>query len=400
MERLIILGASALQVPLIKQASKMGYYTTVFDFNPEAIGIQYADDFYRISTIDEKQVFNQAKELKPKAILTAATDMPMRAVAYASEKLGLTSISYETAVISTDKALMAEKLASESVNSPRFIQIDNDNLNNLDVLISKLTFPVIIKPVDSSGSRGVIKVTDKSDLEQAIIYSKEYSKMGKIIIEEYIEGDEVSVEVLINDGNIFVIAITDKVTTNSPHFVEVGHYQPTKFSNSIQERIKKTTIDAIKALKINSGAAHAELRIKNGKPYIIEVGARLGGDYITSHLTPLNTGVNMIEGLINIATGNNLNIKTVNKSASYAIRFIPLEQTGIFKGISNLNLITEQFKENIVETVIYPDLNSQVEYSNSSNSRLGHFVLVAKNRNELEEIFNNIVGKLSIEIES
>lgn len=399
MERLIILGASALQVPLIKQASKMGYYTTVFDFNPEAVGIQYANDYYQISTIDETQVFNKAKELKPKAILTAATDMPMRAVAYASEKLGLPSVSYETAVICTDKALMAEKLALENVRSPRFIKIDNDNSDNLNELVAKLTFPVIVKPVDSSGSRGVIKVTDKSNLEQAVIYARRYSKVGNIIIEEYIEGDEVSVEVLINDGNIFVIAITDKVTTNSPHFIEVGHYQPTHFSNKIQEKIKDTTIDAIKALKINSGAAHAELRIKDGKPYIIEVGARLGGDYITSHLTPLNTGFNMIEGLINIATGNILNINIAPNNSSYAIRFIPLERTGIFKGISNLNIVTEHFEENIVETVIYPELNSQVEHSNSSNSRLGHFILVAKNRDELEEIFANIIAEIAIEIQ-
>ena len=162
MKRLMIVGASVLQLPAILKAKEMGLEVAVVDFNPEAIGIPYADKYYNASTMDEDAVLAAAEDYQPDGIMTLATDMPMRGVAKASDKLHLHSISYETAVNATDKYDMIKAFKAYGVPSPWYYDVDT--LEELKALDGKVTFPCIIKPTDNAGSHGVAKVYSFEEL--------------------------------------------------------------------------------------------------------------------------------------------------------------------------------------------------------------------------------------------
>lgn len=226
MKKLFILGASVLQLPAIIKAKEMGLYIGVADFNPKAVGIPYANDFFEVSTIDEEGIYQAAKKFKADGIMTLATDMPMRAVAYSTSKLGLVGISYETAIKATDKGKMIEAFEVAGVEHPWFY-ILND-IKALDKIESRIQYPCISKPLDNAGSRGVTLIQNHRQLKDAVAYSSSSSREGGVIIEEYLHGNEVSVEIMVVDGIVHVLQVTDKLTTGAPHFVEMGHSQPSR----------------------------------------------------------------------------------------------------------------------------------------------------------------------------
>ncbi|OFK60931.1 hypothetical protein HMPREF2811_03455 [Globicatella sp. HMSC072A10] len=376
-KKIMILGASILQVPLINQVNKNGYSSIVLDYNPNSVGRELADEFYEVSTIDTEKVLEIASKIKPDAILTAATDMPIRTVAYVSEQLGLKSLNYETACICTDKHLMAEKLINAKVSTPNYFYLDITKELNINDF-TKLNFPIIIKPTDSSGSRGVIKVENINDISEAVNYSSEISKNKKLIVQEFIEGEEVSVECLVNDGEISVVQVTDKETTGSPHFVELGHKQPSRLPEEVIEKINDLAKDAIKVLNINNSAAHIEMRIEDGTPYIIEVGARLGGDFITSHLTPLSTGTNMVQAIIDIS----LDEKPIISSETIGYSRVFFFSKNVTD--TNLEKIKEKYKNEIIE-FFYESKHDTIEILSSSD-RIGHVIFKTKTLTEMLEI--------------
>lgn len=316
MKRLMIIGASILQLPAIQKAKELGFYVGVADFNPNAIGIAYADAYYNVSTIDEEGVYQAAKEFGAEGIMTLATDMPMRSVAYACKKLGLTGISYDTAVKATDKGEMIKAFEAAGVEHPWYYIIDDVN----KPLPEGITYPCITKPTDNAGSRGVMLVNSRQELEAALVYSSENGRSGTVIVEEYMVGPEVSVEVIVWQGVPHVLQITDKLTTGAPHFVEMGHSQPSRLPMADQEKIRDLACRAVKAVGIDNGPAHVEIMLTKDGPKMVELGARMGGDCITTHLVPLSTGIDMIKATINICLGQTPDITPKFRKGS-AIRF-------------------------------------------------------------------------------
>lgn len=315
MKRLFIIGASILQLPAIQKAKALGHCVAVADFNPEAVGIPYADEYYNVSTIDEEGVYKAAKAFKADGIMTLATDMPMRSVAYACGKLGLTGISYDTAVKATDKGEMIKAFEAAAVEHPWYYIISDRNQ-----LPAGITFPCITKPTDNAGSRGVMLVNDRQELEAALSYSSENGRSGTVIVEEYMVGPEVSVEVIVWQGIPHVLQVTDKLTTGAPHFVEMGHSQPSRLPEQDLEKIRDLACRAVKAVGIQNGPAHVEIMLTKEGPKMVELGARMGGDCITTHLVPLSTGVDMIKATIDICLGQEPDIVAKFAKGS-AIRF-------------------------------------------------------------------------------
>lgn len=316
MKRLLIIGASILQLPAIKRAKELGHYVAVADYNPQAIGIPYADEYFNVSTIDEEGVYQAAKAFKADGIMTLATDMPMRAVAYACKKLGLTGISYDTAIQSTDKGEMIKAFEAAGVEHPWYYIITDPT----QPLPEQITFPCITKPTDNSGSRGVMLVNSREELKSAVAYSSENGRKGGVIVEEYMVGPEVSVEVIVWQGTPCVLQVTDKLTTGAPHFVEMGHSQPSGLPEADLEKIRDLACRAVKAVGIENGPAHVEIMLTEEGPKMVELGARMGGDCITSHLVPLSTGIDMIKATMDISLGLTPDIAPKWKKGS-AIRF-------------------------------------------------------------------------------
>ena len=288
-----------------------------------------------ISTIDTPRIVEAAKKHKIDGIMTLATDMPMRSVAAVAKEMNLIGIDADTALKATNKAEMRVALQASGVPIPKFFIVSSEE-EYMDV-VKEFTVPFIVKPADSSGSRGVFEVDDITNqklVNEAYKYCAPFSRVGDVVVEEYMSGPEVSVETLSVDGVCHVIQITDKLTTGAPHYVEMGHSQPTKLSKDIAEKIADVARAANKAIGITNGPSHTEIIVTSEGPKIVELGARLGGDNITTHLVPLSTGVNMVECCIKIALGEKPDIDPKwNKGA--AIRYF--EQTaGIVKNIEGI----------------------------------------------------------------
>jgi biotin carboxylase len=297
MKKIAIIGASYLQLPLVQKAKTMGIETHCFAWEDGAVCKDIADYFYPISILNQEEILEVCKKINIDGITTIATDMAVSTICYVAQKLNLISNNSKTALISTNKSLMREAFLLAGCNSPKFI-VSGNNITNID----SFNFPVIVKPVDRSGSRGVNKVETKSNLEDAVKNAIEESFSNQAIIEEFIEGQEVSVESISWKGKHYILAITDKTTTGSPNFVELAHHQPSNLSVEVQNKIKDETILALNALQIQFGASHSEFKINSkGEVFVIEVGARMGGDFIGSHLVELSTGYDFLESVINVS---------------------------------------------------------------------------------------------------
>lgn len=318
MKKLLVIGASVLQLPAIIRAKELGMHVAVADYNPNAVGIPYADEYFNVSTIDAEGVTACARKFAPDGIFTLATDMPMRSIAAAAKSLSLPAITPETALRATDKGEMIKAFAAHGVAHPWFFILSSED--ELDAVKDKITYPCISKPTDNSGSRGVMLIQNEDELKAALAYSAENGRSGAVIVEEYLRGNEVSVEIIVLHGTPHVLQVTDKLTTGAPHFVEMGHSQPSRLPEADLEEIRALASAAVLAVGIENGPAHVEIMLTDKGPRMIELGARMGGDCITTHLVPLSTGIDMVEASIRIATSETPDI-TPKKQRGSAIRF-------------------------------------------------------------------------------
>jgi len=355
-KKIMILGASILQLPAIKKAISMGLCPIVVDMNPNAIGFKESGVVKEvISTIDTEGILSAAEKHHIDGIMTLATDMPMRSVAVVSHKMGLVGISEDCAFKATNKAAMRNALKSVGVPIPLFFKVSSlDECKDAVQNITGKGYKCITKPVDSSGSRGIDLVKDYSEesIARAYAYSHENSRTGEVMVEEFMEGPEVSVETIAIDGEIHVLQITDKITTGAPYFVEMGHTQPSRLSVEIQKKIKEVAIEANKAIGITNGPSHTEIKVTKDGPKIVELGARMGGDCITTHLVPLSTGIDMVKCCIQIAIGETPDL-TPKFSKASAIRYFkqPKGKIASIEGVDEIKNMPGVYEVEIVHGV-------------------------------------------------
>ena len=390
MKKLLIIGASILQLPAIKRAKELGYYVGVIDYDPNAIGIPYADEYFNVSTIDIEGVTKAAQEFSPDGIMTLATDMPMRSIAAACEKLGLKGISFDTAIKSTDKGEMIRAFESNGVEHPWYFILSEPK--ELENVIDQITFPCISKPTDNSGSRGVMLIHNEGELRSAIAYSSENGRGGSVIVEEYLKGPEVSVEIITLDGEPHVLNVTDKLTTGAPHFVEMGHNQPSMLPISDLEKIRDLACRAVKAVGIKNGPAHVEIMLTENGPRMVELGARMGGDCITTHLVPLSTGINMIDATMRISCGETPDIEQKFSKGSAIRYFNP--KAGTIKEILGVD---EALKiEGVKEISFVKKIGDTVGSIGSSTDRAGFVIAQADTPQEAIAICEQVCNTIRI----
>jgi len=344
----------------------------VVDINPGAVGIPIADAYFPVSSTDEAGVVAAARDFAADGVLTLATDMPMRAAAKVCEELSLPGISYDVAVKATDKIEMVRVFEREGVAHPWYRIIPQDL--DLEPLANSLTYPCICKPADSSGSRGVMQVDDARGLRDAVNYGRAQSRSGRCIVEELLVGYEVSVEVLVSGYDPQIITVTDKLTTGSPHFVETGHTQPSGLSARDLGLVTMLAAQAVRAIGVSNGAAHVEIMVTREGPKIIELGARLGGDYITSHLVPLSTGVDMVGACIRLALGETSVVRQTMRKGS-AIRYFsaPLGKLRCVGGLDRARAIP-----GVVEVAFSRQVGEYVGDIANSSDRVGHVIAQAQ----------------------
>ena len=284
MQKLAIIGASYLQLPLVKKAKEMGMHTLCFAWQEGTVCKDPSDEYYPISVVEKEQILGICQDQHVDGVCTIASDVAAPTVAYVAEKMGLVCNSYETAVMANNKFMMRNAFSKAGVPCPKYQKISS--LNEID---KDWAFPLIVKPIDRSGSLGITKVERSEDLIPSLKDALRYSFKHEAIVEEFIEGREISVEFISYQGKHYPLQITDKVTTGAPHFVELEHHQPAELSDNQYKEIYALTVRALDALGVTNGASHSEYKItEDGCIYVMEIGARMGGDFIGSDLVVEN----------------------------------------------------------------------------------------------------------------
>ena len=318
-KKIAIIGANDFQRQLILKAKEMGMETHVFAWEEGAVGKVDADYFYPISIVEKEQILEKCREIGVDGICSIASDLAVFTIDYIAEKMSLNANSIECSKIATNKFLMRNSFKKNGDPIPKFIEAEKDG----EFDITNFSFPLIVKPTDRSGSRGITKIMDSSQLPAAIEAACKESFEHKAMIEEFAEGKEYSVECVSYHGRHTLLAVTEKITTGAPHFIETGHNEPAPVSSEMKELIKTVVYHALDSLKIKEGASHSEIKIDDdGNIKIIEIGSRMGGDCIGSDLVRISTGYDFTKMVIDIALGKEPYFTKIVEPRKAAVRFI------------------------------------------------------------------------------
>ena len=373
MKKIVIIGASELQNPLIIKAKDMGLETHVFAWQDGSIGERTADYFYPISITEKDKILEKCYEIKPDAIATIASDLANITVNYLAHKLGHTTNSERSIIVSTNKYEMRKAFKKAGIPAPLFFKAGADD--NLDH-IHTMNLPIIVKPTDRSGSRSVTKLESFDGLEEAVSRSINDSFENKAIIEEFIDGDEYSCECVSFEGVHHMLAVTKKYTTGAPHFIETGHLEPSDLDDQTIERVKTLIFKALDALDIRYGASHSEFKVdRNGNINIIEIGSRMGGGCIGSDLVRLSTGYDFVKMVIQIAFGQPPCFEKVCAPKTAFVKFVLSKEDYDF---------FEQIRKS------HPDIlyrHSEIKVTDSKviddSSRYGFYIVADSSREKL-----------------
>ena len=374
---ILIFGVGPLQSSSIGRAKMMVLYTVGIDPVKDATCRKEVDAFEVVGGQDYKGTCAVVEKYSIDAIVTAATDKPLVMMARVAEKYGFPFYSVETAQWSTDKYEMKQCFLKGDIPCAKGRLVKSvEEIDDFD-------FPVIVKPRDNSGSRGVKLCRSKEELQVSMNEAFEVSRLDTVLVEEFIEGNEFSIEGLHFDGKNEIIQFTEKKTTEFPYNVELGHLQPANISNENIPRIRDIIEKIGRIMHFENCPSHTEMKINNRGVYVIETSPRLGGDYITSTLTPMSTGVNLEDELIRISLGEMINPKPLN--SQYAgVRFFAFKEGSVVKRVPNEDFIISwphitDFSFGLKEGEI-------VNRITSSLNRYGHFIIRANSRNAIENV--------------
>jgi biotin carboxylase len=304
-----ILGAGVMQMPAIRAAKELGWTVIAADANPDAPGTALADRFLPVDLKDKEGLAAAARGIKAEfgldGVFTAGTDFSA-SVAYVAHALGLPGIPFDTAVKASDKLAMRAALAAAGVNSPRFVQALAPD--DPAVSAAALGFPLVVKPADSMGARGCRAVRDQAELRAAIAAALPFSRSGKAIVEEYIEGPEFSIDALVYGDEIHLRGIADRHIFFKPYFVELGHTMPSSSSSEIQAEVLRVFRDAVRALGLRLGAAKGDIKYDTarGRAVVGEIAARLSGGYMSGWTYPYASGIDPTREALRLCAGQGL----------------------------------------------------------------------------------------------
>ena len=390
MKKLLMLGGAMQQIPAIKQAREMGHYVITCDYEPANPGHKYANEYHNVSTTDLKGVLNLAKELDIDGIVAYASDPAAPTAAFVAEKLGLPGNPYESVKLLTQKDLFRNFLKEHGFNTPEacgyctYEEAIND--------IRRFHFPVMVKPVDSSGSKGVVKVYCQEKLEEAVIEALSYSRSKRFIIEDYIEkkGYQISGDGFSVDGKLVFTSYGNELYSGkgTREYVALGEFWPSLLTFEQKKKVDDELQALISALGMKTSAYNIEVILdKNDNPYILELGPRNGGSYIPQ-LIKYATGVDLIDYTIRGALGQPCQGLTMAPTLGIWSNYMILSRKeGIFKEL----YFEGKFKEkNLLDVYCSAVPGEKVfAYQNTTHS-LGTILFKAESVDEMIEITNNI----------
>ncbi len=371
----MVLAAGLLQIPVIKKAKEMGYYVIAVDDDVKAPGMAIADKaVVPGGLVNEEKMLVLAKEEQISGVIHPCSEVAMNVMGRINDELHLHGISHETAINATNKHLMRKAFEAYGAPSPKSFCAETveEGFKQYQLIQGK----AILKPSRNSGSRGVSEIEPGISFEEfAHLFerSKAESRDASVMIEQFVEGPEFSVEIIVWNGNVNVLQVTDKKTTESPYFVELGHNQPSLFSDDVVSAVSAAAVKGVEALQLNDCAAHAEVKYQNGKPYIMEIGARLGGDFISTELTRLSTGIDMVAAAISVAMGDEPRLNPTEQKHGVCIRYF-CPKPGKLVSIKNKDVLNDAC---VYDAKIYPRVGDIIPKVKSSLDRSGHVIVIS-----------------------
>lgn len=399
MKKLLVLAAGPLQAPVIRKAREMGIYVVAADADPKAVGLKLANKGVVTDICSEEGMLAIARQEQIDGMLHPCTEVAMNVLGRINDELHLNGISRDTALRATNKYLMREAFARGGAPNPQSL-LANDAAHAWHLFQDVIEGDAILKPTRNSGSRGISKVErgiTKGQFERQYNWALRESRDHSVLVEHFIDGPEFSVEAIVWKGEPHILAITDKKTTGAPFFVELGHNQPSVFSDDVQQELRQATIAGIKALGLKNCAVHSELKVQNGQAYLMEIGARMGGDFIATELVHLSTGIDMVKAAIMVALGQEP-VEITSHLSSYksqpqrgvCIRYFTPEP-GRLTAIEHIDLLKAPC---VYEADIYRRVGDEVPEVHSSLDRSGHVIVTAQTAPDAiakaEEIVENV----------
>lgn len=386
----LVFGVGELQKSIITRAKAMGLYVVGIDPFEDAVAKYDCDAFEVVGGQDLIRTIAVCHKYNVNAIVTAATDKPLVMMASVAEKLGYPFYSVDTAIWSTDKFQMKQRFMAHGVPCAQGRLIHNAS----DA--QDLYFPVICKPRDNSGSRGVKLCRNLQELQDCIDEALQYSKLDTVLVEEFIEGREFSIEGLHYDGKSEVIQFTEKKTTEFPYNVELGHKQPANLTDEQRDAIREIVSMIGVALKFENCPSHTELKVNERGIFVIETSPRLGGDYITSTLTPLSTGINLEDQLLHIALGGKVDTTTGHVNRASGVCFFSYPE-GEVKAIDPILANSQKLMAGcpgMCNFELNLKVGDHINQITSSLNRYGQFIVDGETREEVDELIEKYENKI------
>lgn len=402
-KKLLCLGAGFMQMNAIRKARSKGYTIVVADYLPDAPGKALADYAEMTSTFDVEGNIGVAARYGVQGVFTIGTDQPVYTAACVAEALGLSHpVTAWTALRATHKKYMKETFAEAGIPCSRSIYIRRDQLAQDDQLLqqlSRLRFPVVVKPFDSQGQRGIYKIPEPTAALKGYMQDTfRYTRCEQILVEEFFTGDEITVSAWVTNGQPYILMITDRPLINvEPHLgVPDGHIFPSIYASQCWSPIQKLVERIAAAFHVCAGPLYVQMMIRGEELMVVEVACRIGGGH-EEELIPLVTGIDVVDLLIDAAAGQAVHphrLRPVYPSSPFGmVRFV-VAQPGPVREWGDLSPVLSQ--PGVVKAGFYHDALTEVEPLVDSTKRVGYLLVEGNSYEDLEQRAANAYAKLKI----
>lgn len=412
MKTVLILGASLMQIPAIEAAKKMGWRVCTVDVNVHAVGIPKSDYFKKADLKNADEVISCAKQWDKEfgldAVFTAGTDFSLT-VAKVAKALSLPGIDVQTAMLATDKGLMREAFLKANVSIPKFFTIksksDLSDINKLDKkIIERVSYPVVIKPVDNMGARGIKRADSIKEVVENCLDAFEYSKSNTLIIEELIIGPEFSFDAIVEDGNATIIGFADRHIYFPPYFIEMGHTMPTAVCEDDQRILIAEFKKGIKALGIDNGVAKGDVMMRtlfDGKKEAVigEIAARLSGGYMSGWTFPYASLVNASSLALRVAAGLPSLVKDYEYKQICAERAF-LSIPGVVKSIQLPDSSLPIYEKSIKNVFIRIKKGDILNFPRNNVEKCGNIIVSNVSRERVSDIAQRWTSSVLVRLET
>lgn len=393
MKKIMILGAGIYQVPLIETAKKLGIYSIVVSIPGNYPGFELADKVYYENTTDYNKILEIAKAEKIDGVVTAGTDVAVITIGKICDELGLCGLSFEAAQIAANKLLMKSKYEKYGVRTAKFREIPLDAAD-VSALVSDLSFPLIFKSVDSSGSRGIVRVDSEADFDAAIKNVKENTRADYYIVEEFIEGEEFGAQAFVYRGAVSFILPHGDYVFKGDTGVPIGHFAPYELAPSVIDDAKEQLTAAIHAMGLDNCAINADFILKDGKTYVLEIGGRSGATCL-AELVSIYYGFDYYEKILRCALGEDTIFDCGSHAVPNASMLLMSETDGVIREQTDRN----PDNPNIYDVQFDYSPGASVHKFHVGPHRIGHVITKGDTLKQAVDTLHEALKNIEIKVE-